>query len=155
MSAINRQSNKKSDKNSTFIIAGVIALGAGLLFAYLMFYTAPEESMELVKIIAVTDEGCIAETFDGFAVNIGDCNVQPGQYVDALVDQKTKDRAAAMNPTSWFGSKVMEKSRRVTVMVDDNLLKKLRIIQAAKIRKSENSVSLSQVITHMLEKGLK
>ena len=100
MSAINRQSNKKSSKNSTFIIGGVIAIVAGLLFAYLMFYTAPEESMELVKIIAVTDEGCIGETLDGFSVNIGDCNAQPGQYVDTLVDQKTKDRAAAMNPTS-------------------------------------------------------
>jgi len=100
MSAINRQPNKKSGKNSTFIIGGVIAIVAGLLFAYLMFYTAPEENMELVKIIAVTDEVCIGETLDGFSVNIGNCNAQPGQYVDALVDQKTKDRAAAMNPTS-------------------------------------------------------
>ncbi|MBT3761915.1 MAG: hypothetical protein HOK63_05930 [Thaumarchaeota archaeon] len=66
----------------------------------MMFYTAPETNMELVKIIAITDEGCIGETFDGFSVNIGDCNAQPGQYVDALVDQKVKDRAAAMNPTS-------------------------------------------------------
>jgi len=66
----------------------------------MMFYTAPETNMELVKIIAITDEGCIGETFDGFSVNIGDCNTQPGQYVDALVDQKVKDRAAAMNPTS-------------------------------------------------------
>jgi hypothetical protein len=64
-----------------------------------MFYTAPAENMELVKIIAVTDEGCIGETMDGFSVNIGDCNAQPGQYVDTLVDQKVKDRAAAMNPT--------------------------------------------------------
>ena len=100
MSAINRQPNKKSGKNSTFIIGGIIAIVAGLLFAYLMFYTAPDASMELVKIIAVTDEGCIGETLDGFSVNIGDCNAQPGQYVDALVDQKTKDRATAMNPTS-------------------------------------------------------
>jgi len=37
---------------------------------------------------------------DGYAVNIGDCNAQPGQYVDALVDQKTKERAALMNPTN-------------------------------------------------------
>jgi flagellar basal body-associated protein FliL len=100
MSAINRQPNKKSGKNSTLIISGVIAIVAGLLFAYLMFYTAPEENIELVKIIAITEEGCIAETLDGFSVNIGDCNAQPGQYVDALVDQKVKDRAAAMNPTS-------------------------------------------------------
>jgi len=93
-------SNKKSGKNSTFIIAGVIALGAGLLFAYLMFYTAPAEKMEMVKIIAVTNEGCIAETMDGFSVNIGDCNGEPDQYVNALVDQKIKERAALMNPTN-------------------------------------------------------
>jgi len=101
MGAVDNRSNKKSGKNSTFIIGGVIAIGAGLLFAYLMFYTAPAETMELVKIIAVTDEGCIAETLDGYAVNIGNCNdAQPGQYVNALVDQKTKERAALMNPTN-------------------------------------------------------
>jgi len=99
MSAINNKSNKKSGKNTTFIIAGVIALGAGLLFAYLMFYTTPEHNMEMVKIIAVTENGCIAETLDGFAVNIGKCNGEPGKYVNALVDQKTKERAALMNPT--------------------------------------------------------
>jgi len=98
--SLGNSSNKKSGKNSTFIVAGVIALVAGLLFAYLMFYTAPTETMEMVKIIAVTDEGCIGETMDGYSVNIGDCNGEPGQYVDALVDQKVKDRAAAMNPTS-------------------------------------------------------
>ena len=100
MSAINNRSDKKSSKNTTFVIAGVIAVGAGLLFAYLMFYTAPAEENELVKIIAVTDDGCIAETMDGYAVNIGDCNAKPGQYIDALVDQKTKERASLMNPTS-------------------------------------------------------
>ena len=100
MSAVNNNSDKKSGKNSTFIIAGVIALGAGLLFAYLMFYTAPTEKMEVVKIIAITNDGCIAETMDGYSVNIGDCNAKPDQYVNALVDQKVKERAAAMNPTS-------------------------------------------------------
>jgi len=100
MAAVGGKSNKKSSKNSTFIIGGVIVIGAGLLFAYLMFYTAPAENMELVKIIAVTDDGCIAETLDGYAVNIGDCNGKPGQYVNALVDQKTKERAALMNPTN-------------------------------------------------------
>jgi len=100
MSAINNRSDKKSSKNTTFVIAGVIAIGGGLLFAYLMFYTAPTETMELVKIIAVTDDGCVAETMDGYAVNIGDCNAKPGQFVNALVDQKTKERAALMNPTN-------------------------------------------------------
>ncbi len=100
MSAVNNKSNKKSGKNTTLIIAGVIALGAGLLFAYLMLYTAPAEKMEMVKIIAITNEGCIAETMDGFSVNIGDCNGEPDQYVNALVDQKIKERAALMNPTN-------------------------------------------------------
>ena len=100
MSAVNNRSDKKSGKNTTLIIAGVIALGAGLLFVYLMAYTAPAEKIELVKIIAITNDGCIAETMDGFSVNIGDCNGEPGQYVDALVDQKTKERAALMNPTN-------------------------------------------------------
>ena len=100
MSAVNNRSDKKSGKNTTLIIAGVIVLGAGLLFAYLMLYTAPAEKMELVKIIAITNDGCIAETMDGFSVNIGDCNGQPDQYVDALVDQKIKERAALMNPTN-------------------------------------------------------
>ena len=100
MSAVNNRSDKKSSKNTTFIIAGVIALGAGLLFAYLMFYTAPAEEREMVKVIAVTDDGCIAETMDGYSVNIGDCNAKAGQFVDALVDQKTKERAALMNPTN-------------------------------------------------------
>jgi hypothetical protein len=49
----------------------------------------------------------------------------------------------------------MKKSRRVTIMLDENLLKKLRVIQASEIRKSENAVSLSQVINQMLEKSLK
>lgn len=98
--AVNSQPDKKSSKNSTFIIMGVIVLVAGLFFTYLMYHTAPEENMELVKIIAVTEEGCIAETLDGYAVNIGDCNAKVGQYVNGLVDQKVKDRVAAMNPTS-------------------------------------------------------
>jgi len=49
----------------------------------------------------------------------------------------------------------MKKSRRVTIVIDEDILKKLRIVQATEIRKSENSVSLSRVINQMLEKGLK
>jgi len=99
MSAINRQPKKASGKNSLLIVGGVIAIGAILLFAYLMWYVAPEENIERVKIVAVTEAGCIAETSDGFAVNIGACLDKPGEYVLASVDQKTKERAALMNPT--------------------------------------------------------
>ena len=88
------------NKNSIFVVIGVIAAVAIGLFAYLMFYTAPTETVERVQIIAVTPEGCIAETMDGFSVNIGDCQAEPGEFINAVVDQKVKERAAAMNPTS-------------------------------------------------------
>lgn len=71
-----------------------------MLFAYLMWYVTPEENIEIVKVIAVTESGCIAETLDGYLVNIGKCQAQPGQYIEAQVDQKAKERAAAKNPTS-------------------------------------------------------
>ena len=100
MSAINRQPKKTASKNSLLVVGGVIAIVSVLLLAYLMWYVAPEENIERVKVIAVTESGCIAETFDGFAVNIGECRAQSGDYVLASVDQKTKERAAAMNPTS-------------------------------------------------------
>jgi len=99
MSAVNNQSNNTS-KNSIFIIVGVILVSAIVLFVYLMWYVAPEEYTERVKVIAVTETGCIAETYDGFAVNIGNCQVQPGEYANAIIDKKVKERAAAMNPTS-------------------------------------------------------
>ena len=100
MSAINNRQSKKSGMNSTLLVSGIILAGALVLFAYLMFYTAPEQIMETVKVIAVTEAGCIAETLDGHSVNIGDCQAEPGQYVSALVDQKVKERAELMNPTS-------------------------------------------------------
>lgn len=101
MSAIKGQPNKtnsSSSKKSIFVVGGVIAIGAVLLFAYLMWYVSPDEYSERVKVIAVTEAGCIAETYDGFAVNIGECNVQQGEYVNAMIDKKLKERAAAMNP---------------------------------------------------------
>ena len=91
---------QKDSKKNLGIIAGIIAAVGIALFAYLMFYVSPAETTELVKVIAVTPEGCIAETMDGFSVNIGDCQAEPGQFVNAVVDQKVKERAAAMNPTS-------------------------------------------------------
>ena len=99
MSAINKNSKISSNKNFIYIGIGIVIVAAAL-FAYLMWYVAPAENIELVKIVAVTAEGCIGETFDGYAVNVGKCNAQPGEIINALVDQKTKERAALMNPTS-------------------------------------------------------
>ncbi len=45
--------------------------------------------------------------------------------------------------------------QRVTIVLDDDLVKKLRIIQSKKISKSTNSVSFSRVINEELRKALK
>jgi flagellar basal body-associated protein FliL len=100
MSATNRQPKKSSEKKSILIVSGILAAVGVSLLAYMFFFTAPEEKTEWVKVIAITESGCIAETMDGFAVNIGPCQTQEGEMVIAVVDQKVKDRAAAMNPTN-------------------------------------------------------
>ena len=100
MSAINGKPKKSSDKKSLLIISGILAAVGLSLIAYMLFFTAPEEKSEWVKVIAITESGCIAETLDGFAVNIGQCDAPEGEMVIAVVDQKVKDRAAAMNPTN-------------------------------------------------------
>ena len=46
-------------------------------------------------------------------------------------------------------------SRRVTVILEDSLLKKLRKKQAELIRESSNSVSFSSVINQTLRKNFK
>ena len=45
-------------------------------------------------------------------------------------------------------------SRRVTVMLDDKVIKKLRTKQAMMIKKSSKSVSLSKIITEILDRDL-
>lgn len=94
------KNDKKSGKNSTLIVAGIIALGAGLLFAYLMFYVSPDLVTERVKVVANTADGCIAESSDGFSVNIGPCDAKAGDFIVGTYDAKIKERRALMNPTS-------------------------------------------------------
>jgi hypothetical protein len=77
------------------IIAGIALVGVG----YMTIFVEPELIEERVTVIAVTENGCIVETFDGFAVNIGQCNAKQGDIIMAPVDQKVKERAMAMNPT--------------------------------------------------------
>jgi predicted transcriptional regulator len=46
-------------------------------------------------------------------------------------------------------------SARITIMLDDDLLKKLHDIQAREIKQSSKSVSLSRVLNEELRKSLK
>ncbi len=46
-------------------------------------------------------------------------------------------------------------AKRITVVLDDELVKKLRNIQSMKIRKSKKSVSFSSVINEERRKSLK
>ena len=46
-------------------------------------------------------------------------------------------------------------TKRVTIMVDDDLLKKLHEIQAKKIKETSESVSFSAVMNECLDAGLK
>ncbi len=50
----------------------------------------------------------------------------------------------------------MEKldSKRITIMFDNALLKKIRLIQSKQIENSTHSVSLSRVVNEILKKGL-
>ena len=89
------ESSKKSMILLGAILGGIALLGIG----YMLVFVEPEIIEERVKVIAVTEAGCIAETFDGYAVNIGQCNFQPGDILIAPIDQKLKEREYAMNPT--------------------------------------------------------
>ena len=46
-------------------------------------------------------------------------------------------------------------AKRITVMLDDDNIKKLRALQAKKIKESTKSVSFSRVLNDVLRKGIK
>jgi hypothetical protein len=46
-------------------------------------------------------------------------------------------------------------AKRITVLIDDDLDKKLRILQAKKIQATNSSISYSKVINEILEAGFK
>jgi len=46
-------------------------------------------------------------------------------------------------------------TKRVTIMIDDDLDKKLRLLQAKQIKESTKSVSFSRVINEVVRNGLK
>jgi hypothetical protein len=46
-------------------------------------------------------------------------------------------------------------AKRITIMLDDYLVKKLHEIQAIQIKKTQKSVSFSRVLNEMLRKNIK
>lgn len=46
-------------------------------------------------------------------------------------------------------------AERITIMMDSEIAKKLRNLQAKKLKESSSSVSFSKVVNEVLEKGLK
>jgi len=46
-------------------------------------------------------------------------------------------------------------SKRVTIMIEDNLDKKIRMLQAKQIQQEQSSVSYSRILNEQLRKGLK
>ncbi len=52
-------------------------------------------------------------------------------------------------------AKIRKMPQRVTVMLDDELMLKLRNLQAKKMRKSAHSVSFSSLLNKLVEEGLK
>lgn len=91
---------QKNGKKNMVIVAGILAAIGISLFAYLMFYVSPDMVTERVKVIANTADGCIAESSDGFSVNIGPCDAEPGDFIVGTYDAKIKERRALMNPTN-------------------------------------------------------
>ncbi len=57
-----------------------------------------------------------------------------------------------------FENKIEEQEimgKRITVVLDDDLLKKLRFLQAKRIKETASTVSFSRIVNETLEKGLK
>jgi len=46
-------------------------------------------------------------------------------------------------------------AERITIMLNSDIAKKLRNLQAKKLRETTSSVSFSRIINEVLEKGLK
>lgn len=46
-------------------------------------------------------------------------------------------------------------SERLTIMLNSEIAKKLRAIQAKKIKETSSTVSFSRIVNEILEKGLK
>ncbi|MCV0372394.1 MAG: hypothetical protein K5793_02440 [Nitrosarchaeum sp.] len=88
----------RNNKTTIQIFIAVVTVGIGLL-VYLAWYVSPDEVTERVMVVANTVDGCIVQTMDNFAINIGQCDAEDGEVIVATYDAKIKERAILMNPT--------------------------------------------------------
>jgi hypothetical protein len=87
-------------KNEKQIVAGAIA-AAIIVMAVAVFpfwNLIPNKVTEAVRVVSVGGSSCIAETHDGFNVNIGPCNAKPGDNITASFDGKIRDREKPFTP---------------------------------------------------------
>lgn len=87
-------------KNEKQIIASAIA-AAIIVMAVGVFpfwNLIPNKVTEAVKVVAVDESGCTAETHDKFIVKIGPCNAKPGDNITASFDSKIRDREKPFTP---------------------------------------------------------
>ena len=87
-------------KNEKQIVAGAIA-AAIIVMAVAVFPVwnlIPNKVTETVKVVAVDESGCTAETKDGFVVKIGQCSAKPGDTITASFDGKIRDREKPFTP---------------------------------------------------------
>jgi capsular polysaccharide biosynthesis protein len=85
------------NKNYALIFSAIIIV-AVLATGYLFWFTSPNYVVQTVTVIANTADGCIAETMNGFSVNIGPCDAEPNDVISAKYDTNVLKREAAMNP---------------------------------------------------------
>lgn len=50
---------------------------------------------------------------------------------------------------------MIKKAKRVTIMIDDDNDRKLRLLQAKRIQQEQTSISYSKIINETVRKGLK
>ena len=74
-------------------------------------------------------------------------------------DWKTKTNSTFVEITSQFFTNgyqsIFMGSKRITILIDDDLILKLRQIQAQRIKETNSSVNFSNIINELLKTGLK
>ncbi len=80
------------------LIFSIIVIVFVIGIFYMLLSMSPNYVVQTVTVIANTADGCIAETQDGFSVNIGSCDAEPNDVISAEYDSNIIDRIKAVQP---------------------------------------------------------